>query len=141
MSGLQIKNQVANTVIPVGTLIIVDAGQARAYDAKTDTLDDVVGSVYPTVNYSSRAFSIANGPDYLNLDYSTWNEDMTLLLDEENNPIENPNAASFNPWSDTGNYSTIVTIGMAPVLASYTSVPSRWKLLQTNTTFNWYLIR
>lgn len=141
MSCLQLKNQTSNTVIPVGTLIIIDANEARAYDAKTDSLDDVVGVVYPTVNYSGRAFPIGNGPDYLNLDYSSWNEDMTIMMDEENNPVVNPNGASFNPWTDTGNYSTVVTIGMAPVLSSYTSVPSRWKRVQTNTTYDWYLIR
>jgi hypothetical protein len=141
MACLQLKNLVANTVIPVGTLIIIDSTQARAYDSKTDSLDDVVGVAFPTQNYSGRNFAIGNGCDYYNLDYNLWNEDMTLALDEENNPVENPNYAPFNPWSDTGNYTTIVTMGMVPVLSSYTSIPSRWKLVQSNTTYNWYLIR
>jgi hypothetical protein len=142
MSVLQLKNQTPNTVIPVGTLIVIDATEARAYDSKTDSLDDdVIGTAFPTMNTPNRSFFIGQGPDYYNLDYNSWLEDMTMELDGEGNPVENPNWASFNPFYDTGNYTTIIISGMVPVLSSYGSVPSRWKLIQSGTTYNWYCVR
>lgn len=141
MPALQIQN-LTTGVIPVGTLVIIQSGKARAYDAKTDTLDDVVGAVYASGNTSGRAFNLGDGPDYYNLDANTWDETLLLEFDSGGNPISNPNYdAMFNPFADTTTYSTILTHGMGVVLASYTSLPSRWRILQSNTTYNWVLIR
>ena len=141
MPCLQIQNKTSGT-IPIGTMIVVDDMKARAYDSDTDSLDDVVGTVFATSYVSGREFNIGTGPDYYDLDYYQWGEDLTNVLDDGGNPIPNPNYDdTFNPWADTIHYSTIQYDGFGVVLSSYTSLPARWKVLQTNTDLNWVLIR
>jgi hypothetical protein len=141
MPALQIANLTPSTVIPVGSMIIIENMQARGYDSKTDSLDDVIGVVYPSVYYSARAFNIGDGPDWYNFDYNLWNDDLSLALDEFDQPIENPNYEPFNPWYSTGDYSTILTHGMGPVLKTYGSLPARWQILDEKTDYYWVLIR
>jgi hypothetical protein len=141
MAVLQIANLTPSTPIEIGSMIVIDNMQAREYDSKTDSLDDVIGVIYPSINYSGRAFNIGDSPAYYNFDYNLWNDDLSLALDEFDQTIENPNYQNFNPWYDTGNYSTILTHGMGPVLKTYGSIPSRWKILDEKTDFYWVLLR
>ncbi len=141
MPCLHLRNLV-NGSIPTGSLIVIDSTKARAFDPDSDLLSDVIGVVYSNGDISYRAFSRGDGPDYYNLDITLWGEDLTAQIDENQNYILNPNYDdTFNPFGDTNKYSTILTSGVGPVVTAYTQVPPSWKLLQTNSTYDWYLIR
>jgi len=141
MPVLQIANLTPSTPIEIGSMIVIENMQVREYDSKTDSLDDVIGVIYPSINYSGRAFNIGDGPLYYDFDYYTWNEDLSLALDEFDQPIENSNYEPVNAWYSTGDYSTVLTHGMGPVLKSYGSLPARWKILSEKTDYYWVLIR
>ena len=88
MPFLQIQN-VTSGVIPPGTMIVIDTtsgatfGFARAYDSAIDSLDDVVGVAAQTLYTSGKQNpgNVADGPDYYNLDYYTWSELLTNVVD------------------------------------------------------------
>ena len=129
-------------VIPVGSMIVIDNGKARAYDSLVDSLDDIVGVVPALQNTSGRCWSpFYDGAECYNNDSVVWNEDLTIQLDGDGNAVENPAYAPFNPYTETNKYTIVVCQGFAAVLSSYVSLPTRWKLIQSNSEYNWVLIR
>jgi len=140
MSCLVVENQSVAT-IPVGTLIIIDSKQARAYDEKTDDIEDVIGVAYAVSKTSGRAWRVPDGSEFYLNDQIVWQETLQYQEDENGNPVINEAYEGFNPYADTDHFTCVVYNGHVPVLASYSAVPSRWKLLHEGTSYDWYLAR
>lgn len=140
MSCIIVENQSVAT-IAVGTLIVIDATRARAYDSMTDDIEDVIGVAYAVSKTSGRAWRIPDGPEFYLNDQIVWQENLQYQEDENGNPVINEEFAGFNPYADTDHFTCTVYNGVVPVLSSYSSVPSRWKLLHEGTTHDWYLAR
>lgn len=137
-SSLLLEN-LTTGIIPVGTPIVIDTEKARAYDSKTDSLDDIIGVVSALEYISGREWSpFYTGPACYENDSIFWNEDLTMQLVDDA-PVENPGYTPFNPYSETDKYSVIVCHGFAAILNSYT-LPTRWKLIKAKTSYNWVLI-
>ena len=140
-SALLLNNKTTGT-IPVGTLVVVDSGKARAYDSDTDSLDDVIGVVPSLINISGRGFGpLYDGPECYENDSYIWNEDLTFQTDSDGNPIYNNDYVPFNPYVETDTYTFVIYQGFMAVLSSYPSVPSQWRLIQSNSDYNWFFIR
>lgn len=128
--------------IDIGTMLIIEDGKARPFLEGVDSLEDVIGVAYTPINSSGRSFSLGDGPVYYEKDYSVWHDSLTLDITEEGNSADNPDFTGYvNPRGDSIHYTIMMTHGMGAVLNTYADVPSRWKLLETKTTHNWYLIR
>lgn len=137
-SSLLLEN-LTTAVIEVGTPIVIDTEKARAYDSKTDSLDDIVGVVSALEYISGREWGpFYTGPACYENDSIFWNEDLTMQLVDDA-PVENTGYVPFNPYSERDKYSVIVCHGFAAVLNTYT-LPAKWKLIKAKTTYNWVLI-
>jgi hypothetical protein len=134
ISSLLLNNKNVE-VIPTGTMIVIDAGEARAYDSE-DSLDDVVGVASAISDISGREWGpfYTGSECYLN-DSVVWNEDLTYTS------TENTEYLPFNPYSDTDKFTIVNYSGFAAVLSSYTELPSRWQIIRSGTTYNWIFIR
>lgn len=141
-SCLTLENSISG-IIPIGTMIVSDAGKARIYDEKTDNIENVIGVAYGYTNTSGRAWNLGDGPVFYTSpnDYFLWNEDLTIQLDSDNQPIPDPNYVGFNPFSQPDNYTFILYKGFGAVVKPYSSLPSRWVVLEEKTDYSWVLIR
>ena len=140
-SSLILKNLVTG-IIPAWSLVVIDSEKAREYDSKIDSLDDVIGVVSTLEYISGRSWGpFYDGPQCYENDSILWNEDLTMTLDENEQTVENTNYVPYNPFTEPELFSIIICHGFAAVLASYGSIPTRWKLIKSNTTYNWILIR
>lgn len=140
MSCIILSNQ-SGIEVPIGTLIVVDNNEARAYNDEKDTIEDVIGVIYPTSLTSGRAYRVPDGPEYYLNDPVLWQENLQFEIDENENSVPNESFTPWNPFTNTNNWCLVIYNGFAAILNSYSSVPSRWKLLRTGTSYNWYLIR
>lgn len=141
MPSLDLEN-LSEGAIDVGTMLIIEDGKARIFVEGVDSLEDVVGVSYTPIKASGRAFNQGDGPVYYDKDFSLWQDTLSLDVDENDSFIENPNFTGYvNPRGDNEHYTIVLTHGMGAVLNTYAAVPSRWKLLESKTTHNWYLIR
>lgn len=140
MSCVILVNQ-SGVELPIGTLIVVDSNQARAYNSETDLIEDVIGAIYPTSLSSGRGFSVPDGPQFYLNDPILWNENLQYQLDGDGNQILNESYDPWNPYANRDGYCTVIYNGMVPVLVSYETIPGRWKLLRSGSEYNWYLVR
>lgn len=132
------------TAIPLGTPVVINPvnSQAHAFDDQNDDVSEIIGVTYPNPNINNgRAFRVYDGFAFYDKDYYLWKEDMTLDLNGQGDPQENPNYEAWNPWTEPDNYCCVMIAGMAPVDVSYTDIPFSWVKVRDGTDFDWYIIR
>lgn len=113
---------------------------AVSYDSEVHSIDDVVGTSYPKINTTGRCNSNLDGHCFSHYEYLVYGEDLSLVIDEYGNPIENPNYDRYFDPSTDNEYVIVCISGLAPVLTG-TIVPSRWKKVREGLTYDLYLIR
>jgi hypothetical protein len=138
-SSLLLKNKTV-AVIPIGSLVVSDNGEARIYDSQTDTLADALGVVCALEYTSGREWSpFYTGTECYENDSILWNEDLTIKI-VNGETVENVNHTAWNPYSDIDKYSILVCHGFAAVIHG-TTLPSTWRLIKAGTNYDWVFIR
>lgn len=138
-SSLLLKNKTVE-VIPIGSLVVSDNGEARVYDSLTDSLEDVLGVVSALEYTSGRQWGpFFDGPECYENDSILWNEDLTIKI-VNGGTVENTNYTAWNPYADTDKYSILVCHGFAAVIHG-TTLPSTWRLIKAGTNYDCIFIR
>ena len=142
MSSLYMKN-VSVGVIDIGVpvVLIKHTGRIRPYDDRLgDAVEDIVGVVSPLKGNAGRT-TLDGTIFYLN-DHALWNANLTVKLDEKENPLFNNDYKEWDAVQSLDEYSVVTLQGIAAVLDVFCNVPKRWLYLgEHKDMYKWYYVR
>jgi 3D (Asp-Asp-Asp) domain-containing protein len=128
-------------VIPLGTCVVLhNAGspEVRAFSIETDTVEDIIGVVYPTAYASGRA-GPTDGPIHYTNSVFQFEESLRFVI-QNGTYVYNPTYDPQITPTDTSKFATIQTNGLAAVLKTSTHIPVQWVKITTGEEYDLFIV-